>query len=33
MIPITWPGFGQLHPFCPAEQAAGYERAASSSAM
>ncbi|KFZ30497.1 glycine dehydrogenase [Pseudidiomarina salinarum] len=24
MIPVTWPEFGQLHPFCPAEQAAGY---------
>ena len=24
MIPITWPEFADLHPFCPAEQAAGY---------
>ncbi|MDX1705648.1 aminomethyl-transferring glycine dehydrogenase [Pseudidiomarina sp.] len=24
MIPVTWPEFGQLHPFCPADQAAGY---------
>jgi glycine dehydrogenase len=24
MIPITWPGFGRLHPFAPREQAAGY---------
>ncbi|SFM75860.1 aminomethyl-transferring glycine dehydrogenase [Halopseudomonas yangmingensis] len=24
MIPITWPEFGQLHPFVPREQAAGY---------
>ncbi len=24
MIPITWPGFGRLHPFVPREQAAGY---------
>ena len=24
MIPITWPEFGNLHPFAPAEQAAGY---------
>ncbi|TPV93268.1 MAG: aminomethyl-transferring glycine dehydrogenase [Myxococcales bacterium FL481] len=24
MIPVTWPGFGQLHPFAPAEQTAGY---------
>ena len=24
MIPITWPEFAELHPFCPAEQATGY---------
>jgi glycine dehydrogenase len=24
MIPVTWPEFGQLHPFAPQEQAAGY---------
>ncbi|SFN08048.1 glycine dehydrogenase [Izhakiella capsodis] len=24
MIPITWPEFADLHPFCPANQAAGY---------
>ncbi|WP_428945217.1 aminomethyl-transferring glycine dehydrogenase [Pantoea sp. FN060301] len=24
MIPITWPEFAGLHPFCPAEQATGY---------
>jgi glycine dehydrogenase len=24
MIPITWPGFGALHPFAPRDQAAGY---------
>ncbi|XDZ65278.1 aminomethyl-transferring glycine dehydrogenase [Alphaproteobacteria bacterium LSUCC0684] len=24
MIPITWPGFGQLHPFAPEDQAEGY---------
>ncbi|MCA9982072.1 MAG: aminotransferase class V-fold PLP-dependent enzyme, partial [Anaerolineales bacterium] len=24
MIPITWPEFGNIHPFVPAEQAAGY---------
>ncbi len=24
MIPITWPEFAGLHPFCPAEQAGGY---------
>ncbi len=27
MIPVTWPEFGRLHPFAPAEQAAGYDRA------
>jgi glycine dehydrogenase len=26
MIPITWPEFSELHPFCPAEQAEGYHR-------
>ncbi|MDH1732520.1 aminomethyl-transferring glycine dehydrogenase [Pseudomonas chengduensis] len=24
MIPVTWPEFGNLHPFAPVEQAAGY---------
>ena len=24
MIPVTWPGFGQLHPFAPENQAEGY---------
>ncbi|WP_166418980.1 aminomethyl-transferring glycine dehydrogenase [Cochlodiniinecator piscidefendens] len=24
MIPVTWPEFGNLHPFVPADQAAGY---------
>ncbi len=24
MLPVTWPEFGSLHPFAPAEQAAGY---------
>ncbi|MBX3552672.1 MAG: aminomethyl-transferring glycine dehydrogenase, partial [Pseudolabrys sp.] len=24
MIPVTWPEFGQLHPFAPASQTAGY---------
>jgi glycine dehydrogenase len=24
MMPITWPGFGSLHPFVPASQAKGY---------
>ncbi|MBA4038731.1 MAG: glycine dehydrogenase (aminomethyl-transferring) [Planctomyces sp.] len=24
MIPVTWPQFGRLHPFAPAEQARGY---------
>jgi glycine dehydrogenase len=26
MIPVTWPEFGALHPFAPADQAAGYHR-------
>ena len=26
MLPITWPEFGRLHPFAPAEQAAGYQQ-------
>jgi len=26
MIPVTWPEFGQLHPFAPAEQAQGYRQ-------
>ena len=25
MIPVTWPEFGQLHPFAPADQAAGLQ--------
>lgn len=25
MVPITWPEFGQLHPFVPVEQAQGYQ--------
>ncbi|KPW01988.1 aminomethyl-transferring glycine dehydrogenase [Pseudoalteromonas sp. P1-8] len=25
MIPITWPEFANLHPFCPLDQAAGYQ--------
>ena len=24
MIPVTWPEFGNLHPFAPADQVAGY---------
>lgn len=24
MIPVTWPEFGQMHPFAPVEQAEGY---------
>ena len=24
MIPITWPGFADIHPFAPLEQAGGY---------
>ncbi|MBC7738816.1 MAG: aminomethyl-transferring glycine dehydrogenase, partial [Candidatus Saccharibacteria bacterium] len=27
MMPITWPEFSALHPFCPADQAAGYREA------
>jgi glycine dehydrogenase len=26
MIPITWPEFAELHPFCPANQAEGYHQ-------
>lgn len=26
MIPITWPEFAELHPFCPANQAEGYQQ-------
>ena len=26
MRPLTWPAFGQLHPFAPADQARGYHR-------
>ncbi|MGC3980022.1 MAG: aminomethyl-transferring glycine dehydrogenase [Steroidobacteraceae bacterium] len=26
MIPVTWPEFGALHPFAPADQAKGYSR-------
>ncbi|CNH94219.1 glycine dehydrogenase [Yersinia aldovae] len=26
MIPITWPEFAELHPFCPPEQATGYQQ-------
>jgi len=26
MLPITWPEFSKLHPFAPAEQAAGYQQ-------
>jgi glycine dehydrogenase len=25
MIPVTWPEFGQMHPFAPKEQAEGYQ--------
>ncbi len=27
MMPLTWPEFGALHPFCPPDQAAGYAEA------
>ncbi|TVP67284.1 MAG: glycine dehydrogenase (aminomethyl-transferring), partial [Leptolyngbya sp. LCM1.Bin17] len=26
MLPVTWPEFGQLHPFAPLEQAQGYQQ-------
>ncbi|MEM6394054.1 MAG: aminomethyl-transferring glycine dehydrogenase [Planctomycetota bacterium] len=26
MAPVTWPGFGGLHPFCPPEDAPGYRK-------
>jgi glycine dehydrogenase len=26
LIPVSWPGFGQLHPFAPADQWKGYRR-------
>lgn len=26
MIPVTWPEFGQIHPFAPVDQAAGYHQ-------
>ncbi|MGB3726064.1 MAG: aminomethyl-transferring glycine dehydrogenase [Glaciecola sp.] len=26
MIPVTWPEFGQLHPFAPVDQAQGYSK-------
>jgi glycine dehydrogenase len=26
MIPVTWPEFGRIHPFAPAEQTKGYQR-------
>jgi glycine dehydrogenase len=26
MIPVTWPEFGQIHPFVPTDQALGYQR-------
>ena len=26
MVPVTWPEFGQLHPFAPVEQAQGYQQ-------
>ena len=25
MLPITWPGFSQIHPFAPADQTVGYQ--------
>ncbi len=26
MVPVTWPGFGAIHPFAPADQTKGYRR-------
>ncbi len=26
MVPVTWPAFSQLHPFCPWDQARGYHK-------
>ena len=26
MMPVSWSEFADLHPFCPAEQAAGYHK-------
>lgn len=26
LIPVSWPGFSKLHPFCPANQAQGYHQ-------
>jgi glycine dehydrogenase len=26
MIPVTWPGFGAIHPFAPVDQVAGYRQ-------
>ncbi|MCE1727198.1 glycine dehydrogenase (aminomethyl-transferring), partial [Enterobacter hormaechei] len=26
MLPISWPEFNELHPFCPPEQAQGYQQ-------
>ena len=26
MIPVTWPEFGNIHPFAPAAQTAGYKQ-------
>src|SRR3984957_6300753 len=30
MLPVTWPGFGQIHPFAPREQTEGYRQLISS---
>jgi glycine dehydrogenase len=26
MLPVTWPEFGRIHPFAPAEQTRGYAK-------
>ena len=31
MFPVTWPEFGRLHPFAPADQTQGYRELSSSS--
>jgi glycine dehydrogenase len=33
MIPVTWPEFGALHPFAPAEQTAGYRSCSATSSL
>ena len=28
MLPVTWPEFGQMHPFAPSNQSLGYQELA-----